>query len=159
VRSDRADHGQGESYVEVQGSTGPLAPESSEVCDDGSLTQRGPSSDDTARYDRRECGSVPGQTGAPHTHRAAGGAGGADAERFGFQDGSTHPEALRLATERRLEGDIDLDSPTYFLSRITISVTHSPVTHRGRKRLFVAVARTAAGRVDLRLLQGWQVRL
>jgi K+ transporter len=78
---------------------------------------------------------------------------------------STYPEALRLATEKRLEGDIDVDSPTYFLSRITISVTHAPVMHRGRKRLFVAVARNAAGPVDFRLpherpiTMGWQVRL
>ena len=40
--------------VDVQGPTGGLAPESSEVCDDGSLAQRGPSSDDTSRHDRRE---------------------------------------------------------------------------------------------------------
>jgi K+ transporter len=65
---------------------------------------------------------------------------------------STHPEALRLATEKRLECDIDLDSATYFLSRITIRVTDAPGMHRWRKRLFVAVARNAASPVDFRLL-------
>ena len=69
---------------------------------------------------------------------------------------ATHLEALRLATEKRLEGDTDLDSPTYFLSRITISVT---------QRLFVAGARNAAGPLDFRLpnerppTMAWQVRL
>jgi hypothetical protein len=93
------------------------------VCDDGSLAQRGPSSDDAHRYGRREWRSVPAQTGALPTHRAAVGAGGADAERLGFQDEVDTPEALRLATEKRLECDIDLDSAPYFLSRITIRVT------------------------------------
>lgn len=78
---------------------------------------------------------------------------------------STHSEALRLATEKRLECDIDLDSATYFLSRITIRVTDAPGMHRSRKRLFVAIARNAASPVDFRLLQerpitmGWQVPL
>ena len=88
---------------------------------------------------------------------------GADAERFGFQDDSTQPVALRLATEKRLECDIDLDSATYFLSRITIGVTDAAGMHRWRKRLFVAVARKAASPVDFRLpherpsTMGWQV--
>ena len=73
--------------------------------------------------------------------------------------------ALRLATEKRLECDIDLDSATYFLSRITIRVTDAAGMHRWRKRLFVAVARKAASPVDFRLpherpiTMGWQVPL
>jgi KUP system potassium uptake protein len=91
--------------------------------------------------------------------------GGADAERFGFQDEVDTPEALRLATEKRLECDIDLESATYFLPRTTIRVTDVPGMHRWRKRLFVAVARKAAGPVDFRLpherpiTMGWQVPL
>ena len=78
---------------------------------------------------------------------------------------STQREALRLATEKRLECGIDLDSATYFLSRITIRVTVAPGMHRWRKRLFVAVARHAASPVDFRLphgrpiTMGWQVPL
>jgi KUP system potassium uptake protein len=59
----------------------------------------------------------------------------------------------------------DLESATYFLSRITIRVTDAPGRHRWRKRLFVAVARNAASPVDFRLLHegpitmGWQVPL
>jgi KUP system potassium uptake protein len=91
--------------------------------------------------------------------------GGADAARFGFQEEVDIPEALRAATENRLECDIDLDSVTYPLSRITIRVTDAPGLHRWRKRLFVAVARHAASPVDFRLphgrpiTMGWQVPL
>jgi KUP system potassium uptake protein len=91
--------------------------------------------------------------------------GGADAARFGFQEEVDIPEALRLATEKRLECDIDLDGATYFLSCITIRVTDAPGMHRWRKRLFVAVVHNAASRVDFRLpheppiTMGWQVPL
>jgi KUP system potassium uptake protein len=90
-------------------------------------------------------------------HRAAVGAGGADAERFGFQDEVDAPEALGPASEKRLECDIDLESATHFLSRTmilsrtTIHVTDGPGMHRRGKRLFVAVARKAASPVDFRL--------
>ncbi|MET0510821.1 MAG: hypothetical protein ABW135_03955 [Thermoleophilaceae bacterium] len=45
---------------------------------------------------------------------------------------STHPEALRLATEKRHQRDIDIDSATYFVSRITIRVTDAPGMLRWR---------------------------
>ena len=46
--------------------------------------------------------------------------------RFGFQEEPNVPQALRLANENGLECDIDVDGPTYFLSRATIRVTGAP---------------------------------
>jgi KUP system potassium uptake protein len=65
--------------------------------------------------------------------------------RFGFLDEPDVPAALHVATERDLiEGEPDIDSATYFVSRIAIV----PGAHTGmamwRKKLFVAMARNAA---------------
>jgi KUP system potassium uptake protein len=86
--------------------------------------------------------------------------------RFGFQEEPNIPEALRLAGEKGLECDIDLDGPTYFLSRITIRVTDAPGMNRWRKRLFVAISRNAASPVEYfqlpdkrTITMGWQVPL
>ncbi len=86
--------------------------------------------------------------------------------RFGFQEQVDIPEALRLATKKGLECDIDLDRATYFLSRITIRVTDAPGMRRWRKRLFVAIARNAASAVEYfrlpyerTITMGWQVPL
>jgi KUP system potassium uptake protein len=68
--------------------------------------------------------------------------------RFGFQDDTDIPGALRLAQAKGLECDIDAVHPTYFLSRITIRVTDAPGMSRWRKKLFVTVARNAASPVD-----------
>jgi KUP system potassium uptake protein len=56
--------------------------------------------------------------------------------RFGFQEEPKIPQALRLASKRGLECDIDVEAPTYFLSRTTIRVTDAPGMRRWRKRLF-----------------------
>ena len=62
--------------------------------------------------------------------------------RFGFQDDIDLPATLRGATEQ-LEGEIDLDSLSYFVSRIVIVPTRRPGMARWRKRLFVVIARNA----------------
>ena len=62
--------------------------------------------------------------------------------RFGFQDDIDLPATLRHATSV-LEGDIDQDHVSYFVSRIVIVPTRAPGMSRWRKRLFVAIARNA----------------
>jgi KUP system potassium uptake protein len=69
--------------------------------------------------------------------------------RFGFQQATDVPRLLRLAKERGIEGDVDIDNAVYFLSQISIV----PGEHRDglapwRKRIFVALARNAASPVD-----------
>jgi KUP system potassium uptake protein len=66
--------------------------------------------------------------------------------RFGFQDNIDVPRTLRTAAER-LEGDIDCDGASYFLSRITIIPTADPGMALWRKKLFTAIARNAANPV------------
>jgi KUP system potassium uptake protein len=68
--------------------------------------------------------------------------------RFGFLDDPDIPDALRLAQAKGLECDLDLEQPSYFLSRITISVTDAPGMRRWRKKLFVAMSRNAASPVE-----------
>jgi KUP system potassium uptake protein len=67
--------------------------------------------------------------------------------RFGFQEEPKVPQALRLANERGLECDIDVERPTYFLSRTTILVTDAPGMCRWRKRLF-ALSHNAANPIE-----------
>jgi len=66
--------------------------------------------------------------------------------RFGFQDDIDVPGILRASAER-LEGELDLDTVSYFVSKMTIVPTAAPGMSRWRKRLFVAVARNAANPV------------
>ena len=67
--------------------------------------------------------------------------------RFGFQEEPKIPAALRLATEKGLECDLDVEGPTYFLSRATIRVTDAPGMQRWRKRLF-ALSHNAANPIE-----------
>jgi KUP system potassium uptake protein len=63
---------------------------------------------------------------------------------FGFQDEPNVPAALRLATERNLlEGTLEVDQASYFLSQITIVATDAPGMSRWRKRLFLTMAHNA----------------
>jgi KUP system potassium uptake protein len=65
--------------------------------------------------------------------------------RFGFQDEPNVPATLRLATERNLlEGTLEVDQASSFLSQITIVATDAPGMNRWRKRLFLAMAHNAA---------------
>lgn len=68
--------------------------------------------------------------------------------RFGFQDAQNVPAMLHLAVRRKLlEGSIDLDETSYFLSQITIVPTRARDMNPWRKRLFLALARNAASPV------------
>jgi KUP system potassium uptake protein len=59
------------------------------------------------------------------------------------------PRLLRLATKVGLEGHVDLENPSYFLSQITIIPTDKADGLAGwRKRLFVAVSRNSASPVE-----------
>jgi KUP system potassium uptake protein len=64
--------------------------------------------------------------------------------RFGFQEESNVPEALRHAEDVGLERPIDIAGATFFLSRITIERTPEPGLPVWRKKLFVAIARNTA---------------
>jgi KUP system potassium uptake protein len=66
--------------------------------------------------------------------------------RYGFQDDIDVPRLLRSAA-KRLEGDIDIDGCSYFLSRMTIAPGDRPGMRRWRKRLFVVIARNASSPV------------
>jgi len=68
--------------------------------------------------------------------------------RFGFQDEPNVPAALRLAVVDQIEGDIDVDKATYFLSRMTLVRTDAPGMPRWQKRLFLTVAHNAANPVE-----------
>jgi KUP system potassium uptake protein len=63
--------------------------------------------------------------------------------RYGFQDTIDVPRTLRLAA-KHMEGEVDLDAVSYFISRITIVPTDAPGMARWRKMLFTAIARNAA---------------
>jgi KUP system potassium uptake protein len=64
--------------------------------------------------------------------------------RFGFQDEPSIPDALRLARAKGLECDLDLETPSYFLSRITVVPTGERTMRPWRKALFVSQIRHAA---------------
>ena len=68
--------------------------------------------------------------------------------RYGFMDKIDVPATLRRASEQ-VEGKLDLDGASYFLSRISIVVTDAPGMAHWRKRLFVVIARNAANPVTL----------
>jgi KUP system potassium uptake protein len=68
--------------------------------------------------------------------------------RFGFQEPTDVPLLLKLAEERRIEGEIDSEGAVYFLSQISIVPTDRPGMLRWRKHLFVVLARNAASPVD-----------
>jgi KUP system potassium uptake protein len=63
--------------------------------------------------------------------------------RYGFQDDIDIPGLLRSSLPQ-LEGDVDLDQASYFISRATIVVTDDPCMATWRKKLFAAIARNAA---------------
>jgi KUP system potassium uptake protein len=68
--------------------------------------------------------------------------------RFGFQDVQDVPALLRLAVRRKLlEGTVDPEQVSYFLSQITIVPCEEPGMSRWRKRLFLTLAHNAANPV------------
>ncbi len=64
--------------------------------------------------------------------------------RFGFADEPNVPEALQLASDADLECAIDPAGASYFLSRITILRTRKAGMRTWRKKLFLAISRTAS---------------
>ena len=66
--------------------------------------------------------------------------------RYGFQDDIDIPGILRGAL-KQLEGDVNLENVSYFISRASISITDDPCMARWRKKLFAAIARNAANPV------------
>jgi KUP system potassium uptake protein len=66
--------------------------------------------------------------------------------RYGFQDDIDIPGILR-GSLTKLEGDVDLEHISYFMSRATIVITDEPNMARWRKKLFAAIERNAANPV------------
>ena len=64
--------------------------------------------------------------------------------RFGFQDEQDLPQVLRQASGLSDELDIDPDTASYFLSRITIEHGSAPGMSPWRKRLFIGLSHNAA---------------
>jgi KUP system potassium uptake protein len=64
--------------------------------------------------------------------------------RFGFQDTQDIPAALAEARGLTPELDIDPDTASYFLSRISIELGDDPCMTGWRKRLFIGLAHNAA---------------
>jgi len=60
---------------------------------------------------------------------------------FGYMQDPNVPDVLRLAAAAGLEGPLDIDDASYFLSTIELRVGRDPGMTRWRKRLFVATAR------------------
>ena len=67
--------------------------------------------------------------------------------RLGFQDEVDAPRLLTQAVGHGLEGNCDVSTASYFLSRMTIVATSAPGMRRWRKKLFMALARNASNPV------------
>jgi KUP system potassium uptake protein len=69
--------------------------------------------------------------------------------RTGYQDAPDIPKGLALARKRGLlERNLDLEHASYFVSRMTITLTHQPGMQWWRKLIFVAMARNAASPIE-----------
>jgi KUP system potassium uptake protein len=69
--------------------------------------------------------------------------------RFGYSDTLNIPEVLVQARKQgMLERNLDLEHASYFVSRITITLTDDPELPAWRKNLFIAMARNASSAVD-----------
>src|SRR5205085_9254285 len=69
--------------------------------------------------------------------------------RVGYHDRLDVPEALRLSRMRGLlERNLDLEHASYFVSRITIAPTDTPVLRRWRKKLLITMARNASSPIE-----------
>jgi len=67
--------------------------------------------------------------------------------RLGFSDEVNVPELLEFAVRNGLEGDCNVATASFFLSRMSIVPTAAPGLARWRKMLFVALARNASNPV------------
>ena len=68
--------------------------------------------------------------------------------RYGFQDDMNIPAALRQASAKGLEVDIDVDHATYFVSQGTLVRGDAPGMRPWRKKLFLALSRTSTSPVE-----------
>jgi len=66
--------------------------------------------------------------------------------RFGFQDDIDVPAVLRAGLHE-LEGEVDLEHVSYFISRASISPSDDPSMAQWRKKLFMAIQRNATNPV------------
>jgi KUP system potassium uptake protein len=66
---------------------------------------------------------------------------------FGFQDTTDVPAQLGRVRQR-LEGEVDLEHASFFLSKMTIVPTGRAPMRRWRMKLFLALARNAANPVE-----------
>jgi KUP system potassium uptake protein len=66
------------------------------------------------------------------------------AARFGFQDEQDLPQVLRQASGLSDELEIDPDTASYFLSRMTIERGRQPGMSAWRKRMFIGLSHNAA---------------
>ncbi|WP_028065534.1 potassium transporter Kup [Solirubrobacter soli] len=69
--------------------------------------------------------------------------------RYGFQDPLDVPALMRQAAERGVEGNPQLENPSYFVSKIQIIATDRPGMAKWRKKLFLAISRNAANPVEV----------
>ncbi len=68
--------------------------------------------------------------------------------RFGYAEIPDVPAALGLLDPTETEGELDLDTGTYFLSRIELRPGPAPTMAAWRKRLFVATSHITASAAD-----------
>jgi KUP system potassium uptake protein len=86
--------------------------------------------------------------------------------RFGFHETPNVPEVLRAADEHGLESPLDVETASYFVSRVELKPGGAPTMSRWRKRVFLATARLASDPIeyfvlpsDRTVLLGAQVEL
>ncbi len=61
--------------------------------------------------------------------------------RFGYMEQPDVPAALRLVDPARMEGAVDLDEASYFLSESNLCAGPEPTMAQWRKRLFITISR------------------
>jgi KUP system potassium uptake protein len=69
--------------------------------------------------------------------------------RFGYMDPQNVPALLPLIREAKIEGPLDNDNLSYFLSRIEIVLGDTPGMSRWRKRLFITTSQITADAAEV----------
>lgn len=64
--------------------------------------------------------------------------------KFGYMERPNVPAALRLVDPARIDGPIDLDTVSYFLSKVDLCAGPEPTMAAWRKRLFITTAHITA---------------
>jgi len=76
------------------------------------------------------------------------------AAQFGYMDDQNVPRALAQAMDQGLEGPVEIDDVSYFLSRIELTMGDDPGMPRWRKRLFIATSLITADAAEYLGLPG-----